>query len=210
MSERLASVTRIRKPTRENAVEWANLRSKATQILLGTGLHTIVPPVYLEDVVQDAILHLFSSGKNIREINNGYLYLTVRSACVNLYRKLQRYPSGLQGNNRSIEESLKESDDIPFCSEEFESTTVAQFEIKNILDRTDKKEVLKRAAPKDHLRGLPSAKTHVDMLKMKEFDDMKYAEIAKELHVAVGTVKSGISRARAAVKRQLAATPLSP
>lgn len=142
-------------------------------------------PVLSEDVVQDAFLRAFRNFGQMRgESPRAWLFAIVRNCC----RSAQTAPAAA----RLVHESdLSEADSSALANhvgdtETPEDHAIREGEIANL-----------RAA----IEALPEP--FREAIVLRDIEDLSYAEIARVTEVAIGTVMSRLSRARAMLAKVL-------
>jgi RNA polymerase sigma-70 factor (ECF subfamily) len=138
-----------------------------------------------EDATQEVFLQLFRSARSFRHRSKfrTWLYSLARNVCRQHAAKLRRRPFAPWREEAEDDPAL----DIP----DGEPGPLAQIE------EEERQRVLRAA-----VQGLPAH--HRNVLLLRDWEDLSYEEIAEVLQVPVGTVRSRLFHARAALARQLA------
>lgn len=159
--------------------------------IFGRAFQMLKSPEDAEEIAQDTFIRALRSIKNFRGDSSlsTWLYQIVTNLSYNRYwywkrRKIQK--------TISIDEPLTLS----------ESSTLKNFLAsdcetpQNMVTRKDLDENIT-----DTIRNLSS--DHCKILTLRNLEELSYEEIAKELHISIGTVKSRIARARKALRSKL-------
>jgi RNA polymerase sigma-70 factor (ECF subfamily) len=135
-----------------------------------------------EDLTQDIFLKLFRSLSTFDRRANFQTWLVSvsRNLCIDHYRSVRK-------ERETIDRAVNADDLSPVSAEVSPHTA---------LERTDLAQHLRRA-----LQDLPE--TLRTAVVMRDLQDMSYQEIADQLHLPEGTVKSRINRGRHELARQL-------
>jgi RNA polymerase sigma factor (sigma-70 family) len=132
-----------------------------------------------DDLLQDTLIKAtrfandFNQGTNIK----GWLFVIMRNTFINSYRKGQRHRDRIVQVEEISPANLSQSAASNHAESKF-----AMEDIKNALNR------------------LPSA---YSMAFIRYFEGYRYHEIAQELSIPLGTVKTHIHQARSLLKKQL-------
>lgn len=141
-----------------------------------------------EDVVQQVFLRAWEHFDDLKSSNTagGWLKTVTRNLCLN---HLQRYRSRWRffSEFTSDDSNPSEERELPFAAEETLDTEMLT---------ADQREVIENALAK-----LPTDQRTA--LVLFHFEDMDYVEIARQLGVSLGKVKTDIHRARATLKKKL-------
>lgn len=156
--------------------------------LFNIALRTLSDEERAADAVQDALIAAFRS---LRTFHGGsfraWLARTVVNKCYDDYRRTSRHPSiPLISivDGEEVEESLWLSDPTPSLEAHFDAS-----ELNDALQHCMK------ALPFDHRA----------VLALVDVEGLSYEEAAAALRIPVGTVKSRLARARAAMRYSLQA-----
>jgi RNA polymerase sigma-70 factor (ECF subfamily) len=135
-----------------------------------------------EDLTQDIFLKLFRSLSTFDRRANFQTWLVSvsRNLCIDHYRSVRK-------ERETIDRAVNPNDLSPVSREVSPHTA---------LERTDLARHLRRA-----LQDLPA--TLRTAVVMRDLQDMSYQDIADQLHLPEGTVKSRINRGRHELARQL-------
>lgn len=131
------------------------------------------------DLVQDTLIkairyhHMYKQGTNLR----GWLYTIMRNTFINDYRK---------GSRRNM--IIETSEDLS-SYQLYNSATTNQGENKFVMEDINK--------------ALEQLQPEYSTPFLKYFEGYKYHEIAEELNIPIGTVKTRIHMARQTLKGQL-------
>ncbi|MGA9649160.1 RNA polymerase sigma factor [Pedobacter sp.] len=131
------------------------------------------------DLLQDTLLKATRFAGNYQEGTNikGWLFVIMKNTFINSYHKTVRHRA-----NFVNEEDISDAHLFQTASRNEVITTLGLEEIHNALDRL----------PKQY--SVPF---------VKYFEGYKYEEIARELNLPVGTVKTHIHQARVILKKKL-------
>lgn len=138
-----------------------------------------------EDATQEVFLQLFRSARSFRHRSKfrTWLYSLARNVCRQHAAKLRRRPFTPWREDAEEDPVLEIPDGQPGPLDQIEE---------------EERHRLLRAA----VEGLPPH--HRGVLLLRDWEDLSYEEIAEVMQVPVGTVRSRLFHARAALARQLA------
>ncbi len=144
------------------------------------------------DAAQDTFLKAYSSLDRFRGDSSfsTWLYRIAKNACLDMLRKRGR------GTVYSLDE--------PLGTEDGEMERQLPGDLPDPEDAALDSEI--REAVADAIAGLPPH--HRAIIVLRDIEELTYEEIAEVLEVELGTVKSRLYRARAALSRSLAALEL--
>ncbi len=142
-----------------------------------------------EDAVQEASMRAFRSIENLRGENaRPWLLGIVRNTCFTMLERVRSGPQLVDFDDAEFEAALGEAQTNA-------SDPVAQLQRQRARVQID-------AA----IRALsPSLR---EVIVLREFEDLEYAQIAKIVAVPIGTVMSRLSRARDKLRAALSSTSL--
>lgn len=140
-----------------------------------------------EDVVQDAYLRAFKAFAGFKgEAMRPWLLAIVRNAALRTLSQRRRATNVMASGQALAAASAAEVDEIASLEPSPEDILVSAVEARQL-----------RAA----LASLPIA--YRDILVLREFEDMPYAEIAQITGVPIGTVMSRLARGRAMLRSMI-------
>jgi RNA polymerase sigma factor (sigma-70 family) len=162
--------------TQSEFTQSVNLYSKALQL---HALNFTKDPDDANDLLQDTLVKAIRFAKNFNHGTNvkGWLFVIMRNTFINSYRQSQRH------RDRIVQ------------VEEISSANLSHSATTNHAERRFAMEDIKNA-----LNRLPAA---YSVPFIRYFEGYKYKEIAEELGIPVGTVKTHIHQARLLLKKQL-------
>lgn len=159
--------------------------------IFGRAFQMLKNPEDAEEITQDTFIRALRNLKNFRGDSSlsTWLYQIATNLSYNRYwywkrRKIQR--------TISIDEPLRS----------YQAPTLKNFLASD--NETPENAVTRRDLDqniKDTIEGLSD--DHRNILTLRNLQDLSYEEIAQELHISIGTVKSRIARARKALKNKL-------
>lgn len=159
--------------------------------IFGRAFQMLKSPEDAEEIAQDTFIRALRSIKNFRGDSSlsTWLYQIVTNLSYNRYwywkrRKVQKTISIDEPLNLSESSTLKN-----FLPSECETP-------QNIVTRRDLDKNIT-----DTIHNL--SPQHCKILTLRNLQELSYEEIAKELHISIGTVKSRIARARKALRSKL-------
>jgi len=142
-------------------------------------MHFTKDPDEAKDLVQDTLLkgirfcHNFDNGTNIK----GWLYVIMRNTFINNYRKNQK-----RNENVTTEDEISSAHLLKSSTRNSSESTFVMGDIQ---------------------RALNSISPAYSIPFQRYFEGYKYHEIAEELNIPLGTVKTHIYQARVELKKYL-------
>ncbi|SBV90528.1 RNA polymerase sigma-70 factor [uncultured Dysgonomonas sp.] len=141
----------------------------------------------IEEIVSESFVKLWNNRDNLknRDSVKGYLYQSVRNACIDYYRK----------ENKQINNTTNIDDNPVVC------TTLADLgedPLNYLISKENETKIL------NAIENLPDR--YRQTLKLSRFDKHSYEEIARIMDISTNTVKSNLREAISKLRKELGDT----
>jgi RNA polymerase sigma-70 factor (ECF subfamily) len=146
--------------------------------LLGYAMHLTRNREDAQDLLQDTYLRALRGFRNFESGTNGraWLYRIMKNSFINNYRTKQRTPAMVDVDDPAV--------------------NIPAGDLRDVVESTMLSEELQKA-----VSALPAK--HREVIVLRDFEDLEYNEIARQIRVPVGTVRSRLNRGRASLRSAL-------